>query len=158
MAIPDPPNNSTLVDGLKYAMGVWLKWFGLIQRQMNITPTVIGSVSLSAKNATIAATSISTAPLASGMYRLSVYARVTTAAGVSSSLTPFITYVESGLTKTQTGGALTSNSTTAPGSWTFFARADAQTVLKYGFTYASNAAAAMVYGADVVVEFVPPKA
>ena len=157
--IPEPPYAAPMIDALKRAERVWLKWFQLVQRAANIAPLVLGTVSLSGQNASIAATSVATnGALVGGLYRVSIYARVTTAAGVSSSLAPFVTYVENGIVKTQTGAALTANSTAVPGSWPFLVNIDPATVIKYGFTYASNAAGAMVYGSSIAVESVPPNA
>jgi len=89
---------------------------------------------------------------ASGRYRVSVHARVTTAAGVSSSLIPTISYTSGGVACTQTGAALTANVPNQPASWTVLVKADASTPISYAFAYASVGVPSMVYEADVIVE------
>lgn len=87
----------------------------------------------------------------SGLYRISVYARVTVAASVNSSIAPTITCTDGAVVCTQTGVALTSNATNAPTGWTFLIRADASTPISYSVAYVSNAAG-MTYSLTIKAE------
>ena len=112
MSLPPPPYTDPVVsEKSRQARNSWLKWFELIQRAINIGSAVLGQVSLSAQSASIAATTINMPTLQAGVYQVQMIHRVTTADGVSSSLTPFVTVTESGGTRTYTGSANTSNST-----------------------------------------------
>lgn len=87
-----------------------------------------------------------------GTFRVSVYARVTTVAGVSSSIIPTITTTDGTIITTQSGAALTGNVTNAPASWVFIVACDASTPLSYSTTYASNPAGAMKHSLRFFVE------
>lgn len=156
IVIPEPPYRSPVVSAKAIMLSVWLKWCELLGRALNSSPRVLGYVTLSGLHASIAATSFATPVLAAGLYRVSVTIRPSTAATVSSSIIPFLTATQSGQTTTQTPPyALTANDVTVPATWMFFQRIDTNTVLKYGTTYASVGATAMVYQLDAFVEQVP---
>jgi len=109
-------------------------------------------VTLTAKSASIGSTAINTTTLGAGLYRLTFYARVTTAAAVSSSLTVTFGWTESGVSCAASATAMTGNTTTTTGTGTILVLADANTSLTYSTTYASNPGAAMVYRLTITAE------
>jgi hypothetical protein len=110
------------------------------------------AVSLSAQSAAIAPTSIPLGVVSTGMYRVTTYLRVTTPAGVSSSVTPVIGFTDQGVACTMTGTALTANAINLPLSQTFLVAVDGPGPITYAMTYASNPAAAMVYRLVITCE------
>lgn len=81
-----------------------------------------------------------------GLYRVSVYARVTGPDGVSSSVTPIVSFPNDGVTCQMEGDPpLTSDAIDTPGSWTFFAEVEAPGPISVGSLYASNTPNAMEY-------------
>lgn len=119
--------------------------------RINTTATALVSVVLTAQTAAIATTAL--VPLAaSGRYRIFVHARVTTAAGTSSSLIPTISYTTGGIACTQDGDALTANVPNRPKGWTFVIKVDTATPISYSVAYVSVGIPALVYEADVIVE------
>jgi hypothetical protein len=129
----------------------WLR--ALVKRAQSAAYQAVAAVSVSGQNAAIALTSL--IPSANGRYRVSYHARVTTAAGVSSSLQVTITATEGGVTCNYADAAYTGNATNAPQSGSFVVKADPSTPLSYSTAYASNAAGAMVYTLDITVEQLP---
>lgn len=153
MSLPEPPYNATFYNQLRRVGDVWLKWFELLKRSMNLAPQTVSSVSLSGRTASIAATAMAPASLPSGLYLVSLTQRVTTADNVGSSLTAFLTVTESGLTVTYTGAANTSNATGTGKSDVFAVLIDGSTPIKYGTTYSSTGGApAMTYRLTVRVQ------
>ncbi len=110
-----------------------------------------GSVSLALQQASITATPVPMT-VASGFYRVSVYARRTRAATTSSDLKVDIGFTESGASLTVTTGTDSTNMTSkvVTGSWVL--RVDQTTTITYATTYASVGATPMQYRLDVVVE------
>lgn len=119
--------------------------------RVNAAATALVSVALTAQSAAIPTTALIPLP-ASGRYRVSVHARVTTAAGTSSSLIPTISYTSDGIACTQSGAALTSNDVTQPASWIFLVKADASTPISYATSYTSAGVPALVHDLDLIVE------
>lgn len=158
MPFPDFPYNGQLVTERKTVERVPLKWFGFVTAAFNAAFLRVSNpaISRSALSASIAATSITAPTLAAGLYLITIYAQATTAATTSSSIAPFVTHVVSGVTVTQLAPfALTANTPTNSASWTFLVRSDALAVIKYGVTYGSVGATAMVYRLDVALAQVP---
>jgi hypothetical protein len=110
----------------------------------------VKAIAVAAQAAAIPTTDL--IPLASGLYRVSYRFRVSTAAGVSSSLQLTVTTTEGGIPCTQSSPAYTGNATNAPQSGAFIVKADPSSPLAYSFSYASNPGSAMVFEADVRVE------
>lgn len=130
-------------------------WFLEQQTRTADTPEQLGSVSLTAQGATIAATPVPMPDLTAGMYRVSYAARITRAGSVSSSLTVTIGWTRS-VALTQAGAAMTGNTTATQQNGTFFIRNDANASITYATTYADGGGAiAMQYELDVVVEKLP---
>lgn len=104
------------------------------------------------QSASISSTPLPVGNISSGVYRVSVFLRVTTADGVSSSVTPYVQYPNDGITCTDTGAALTSNNTAQPKGYTFIVESDAPGPISFGTTYVSNTPGQMKYKAVVIIE------
>lgn len=103
-------------------------------------------------SAAIGLTALPVGSLSSALYRVSVFARVTTPDGVSSSVAPQISFINDGVTCAITGAALTTDAIDQPGTWTFFVEVDAPGPISIGTTYASNTPNAMSYDITATVE------
>ena len=130
----------------------WIEWFTRLNLQVNSNPTRLNEVNLTAQSATIAATDFSGGSLNEGLYRLSYYTRITTAAGTSSSLTITLSWTESGVALSSAGAAITGNTTSTTQSGTILVFVDAASPVRYATTYVSVGAPAMVYRASFVIE------
>lgn len=115
-------------------------------------PALYPVVSLTGQNASIGTTPIPLPSLATGAYRLSYFAEITTAAVTSSSLTVTVTFTHNSKTLTFAGAAMTGNLTTTiqTNIWTFLI--DAASPISYATTYASNGAGEMIYSLWIQVE------
>lgn len=87
-----------------------------------------------------------------GLYRVSWYLRKTVADGVSSSVTVTIGWVESSISLTLSGSAVTTDAVTAMQSGTLEIEADNASDITYATAYASNTANQMGYRLTVTVE------
>lgn len=154
-----PPLTTPIIDRDKAGKltGLMTLQFSNWLRAAVLTPITQSSrtlttVSLTDQHASIGATAINTTTLSAGLYRAWWYARVTTAAGVSSSLTVTLGWTESSIALTYAGVAMTGNTTATTQSDGGVVRIDGATNVTYATTYASNAAGAMQYRLDVVLE------
>jgi hypothetical protein len=130
----------------------WEKWLNQLTLAIGSAPLRRGSVSLSAQSASIGATAIPAGALAAGTYRVSYYARVTTAAATSSSLTVTLAWTDGGVAQSAAGAAMTGNSTTTNQTGSVLISVDAGSSITYETTYASNGAGEMRYALTVLVE------
>lgn len=128
----------------------WHGYLLALASRVQTAAITLVSLALTAQSASIATTAIVPLP-ASGRYRVSFHARVTSPASGSSSIVPVVSYTMDGVACTQSGAALVSNAVNAPGSWTFVVKADAATPISYGVTYLS-VGTVMAYALDVVLE------
>lgn len=129
------------------------KWLLTLTDALQVTPQRAGVVALQNQNASIGATLLTLTAIPAGLYRVTFYARVTTAAGVTSSIALNLGWTESGIALAWAFGALTTNTTSTVGSDSFLLRSDGSpSGITYSATYASNPAGAMRYRLDVVVE------
>lgn len=131
---------------------VWQEWFLRIPPTLASIPNIVNVMELAEQNTSLPAADFSQAELPTGLYRASYLARITTAAGVSSSLTVVITWTDRGVTKTLAGAAITGNTTATYQSGSVLIYVDAGTDVTYTTTYASNAAGAMKYGLALTLE------
>lgn len=135
-----------------YLAKAWIIW---IQQSLiayvQACARTIKTFALTGQHATIAATAIPMGTLASGLYRIDVYCRVTTAAATSSSATVAIGFVEGGVSLTKTLPAIAGNTVTSYETLSFLARLDANSPITYAVTYASNPAGQMQFRLDIVV-------
>lgn len=105
-----------------------------------------------ALEASIAPTSLPVPSTSSGLYRVTVYARITRAGTVSSSLIVTIGSTDGSVVCSQSGAALTTNTTASVQSVSFLVRRDQATAITYSTTYASAGATSAQYRLDLLVE------
>ncbi len=117
-------------------------------------PAILTSVALTNQSASIGATPIPLRSVSAGLYRVSYYLRITTAAAVSSSATVTLTWTESGVALTLSGAALTTNTTASVQTGTFLIQSDANAPISYAVTYASNVANTMAFRLSITCEAV----
>lgn len=131
-------------------------WIPYLQSQNTIASTAIrqtsSPVALTGQTASIGVTSIPTSSLGSGLYRVSFYTRITTAAGVSSSLSIGIHWTDGGISCSLSSAALTGNTTSTVGTGTALISIDGASPVSYSTTYASVGAPVMAYSLSVVLE------
>lgn len=130
--------------------GNWLQT-SIVQGVAN-APSTFPSVALTGQHASILTTPMPLPSLATGLYRVSYYAAITTADGVSSSLTVTLTWTESTLSKSVSGTAITGNTTTTVQSGTALLVLDAASPISYSTVYASNTPATMQYRLTILLE------
>lgn len=131
-------------------------WFTItLLPRVGQTPNVFGRtppLELTGQNAALALTALPLGSLSSGLFRVTTYLRVTTADGVSSSVQPVLTFIDSGVTCTMTGTALTTDTITTPLSQTFLVAVDQPGPISISTNYVSNTPNAMAYTLVVIVE------
>ncbi len=157
--LPPLPAGTPLVQkaapGIPFGMitNPWVKYL-----QLSLVPAVESAPqaaivkTLTTQNASIGTTPFALGSVPAGLYRVSYYARVTTAAATSSSLTVTLSWTDGAVPCAFSGAALTSNTTASIQSNTILIRSDAAGAINYATTYASNAAGQMVYRLDLIVE------
>lgn len=129
----------------------WVKYFTNRDDAISSTAERLDIVSLTAQSASIGATAIPVGALPAGLYRVTYYARITTAATTNSSLTVTISFTDT-TSPSFAGSAMTGNTTTTvqSNSWTFYN--DQSAPITYATTYASTGATAMQYSLRIVLE------
>jgi hypothetical protein len=134
----------------------WSRWLDQLRTRINLCPERIGTVSLTTQAASISVTDVPTPTLHTGLYRISYYARITRAATTSSSLTVSVGWTDRTASCSESGAALTGNTTATAQSGTFFLQVDSASAVTYATTYASSGGTTMQYALDVTVEEVRP--
>jgi hypothetical protein len=130
----------------------WVEFFNRWVGQTNASPFVQNSVAVTAQSASIGATDFSGGALGAGYYRLTYYARITQAAGTSSSLTVTFSWTESAVALAVSGAAMTGNTTTTVQSGSVMVLIDDAAPISYSTTYASVGVPVMQYRLSVVIE------
>jgi hypothetical protein len=157
MALPPdpPPYIAPIAEGRPEVMGsAWMRWFQatVFNSLASASRTLPAIIALTGQGAAIGTTNIPLPAITAGQYILSYYARITTAAGVSSSLTVTLGWTESSIPLTFSGVPMTGNTTTTVQSGSIMVVADGNTPLNYSTAYASNAAGVMKYRLTVIVQ------
>ena len=151
-----PPFGDAFVDKDLRLTSDAFNWFLItLLPAVEQTPNVFGvspPVEIENQNASIAATSIPLGSVPTGLYRVSIYTRITSPDGVSSSVTPFINFPDEGVSCTLTGTAMTSDAINLPQSQDFLIAVDSPGPIQYGVTYASNTPGAAIFKMTVTVE------
>ena len=158
MPLPRVPLLSALVTTTSHATEAFSRWLTALQVAVNRCAAIVssdGTVSLTAQTAAIAATTIPILTVTAGLYRVSYTLRVTTAAGVTSSVQLTIGWTAGTVAQTEVGANVNGNTTASHDEGCFLLRADNATTLTYSTAYASNAANAMNYSLDIRVEQLP---
>lgn len=114
--------------------------------------TLLTPVSLTNQSATIAVTPIPLPALASGVYRITTYARITTADGAGSSLAVTIGWTESTVSLSKPFAAMTGDTTTTVDSQTFTMVIDQASPITYAAAYSSTTPAKMRFRLTVKIE------
>ncbi len=142
------------LDGLPNTFNFrWLRLFRDQGSQIAANPSRVTTITEATQSASIPTTAIGTDPLAEGLYRVSAYVRVTSPAATSSSIAVSIAWSDGGVTCSAVlVAAVTGNTTSSTGAGTLLVHIDASTPISYSATYASNAAAEMVYTLSIVLE------
>lgn len=136
----------------------WTDWFERCPGTFHAIPSILSVTSLEEQNAAISATDFAdTKDLAAGLYLVLYHARITTAAGTSSSLTVTVGWTEGAVAQTQAGAAMTGNTTTTHQSGVFLIRSDPDESITYETAYASNAAGVMQYSLDLALAWIRPQ-
>lgn len=152
VTLPPIPYDAPIEEGGKNPISqAYYLWLFELQGRTESAAEGLDSVSLTNQSAAISATPIVVTQTA-GLFRISWYLRITTAATTSSSATVTIGWTETGVALTKSGPAVTGNTTTTTDSGTFLIRSDAAAALTYAVSYATSGATAMKYRLDVVVE------
>ena len=130
----------------------WWQWFSDLKLEVDEKPARRTTVNLSGQSASIATTALPILTVSPGIWRISYAVRVTTVAGVSSSIQVTLTWTEGTVVQTESGAALAGNLTTTREGATRIIRSDSASPISYSTTYASDAATAMRYSLDIVAE------
>ena len=149
---PFPVRTGVSLEGNRLMTRPWVAWLSDMVDRLDASPVRVANVSLTAKTASISATAFDRASKDAGMYRVGYFARITTAATTSSSLTVTISGTNGGVAVSFAGAALTGNTTATVQSGNIYIQADAATDVKYATTYASSGGTAMVYSLWVTLE------
>ena len=130
----------------------WQTWFLALWGCVNLTPQQRKRVTVSTQGASIAATDISLAAIPARIYHVGVFARVTRAGSVSSSLNVTIRGIDDGVTYDRATGAVTTNTTGTNLCVSFPMRIDKDGPIQYLVTYADGGGANnMLYDLEIVV-------
>lgn len=136
----------------------WLQWFKNVRSACNASALVMLIVT-GTGTGSLGPTLFALPVLATGVYRVSFFLQVTTAAGVSSALTPKLhaTNNIAGVpgANVQTGPSLVSNDITVPGSMLFTQQIASSTTLSWELVYGSVGVQTMAYQYAIVVEQLP---
>lgn len=117
-------------------------------------PSRVGTpIALVNQSGNIGTTPATDATLTAGLYRVTYYARIMVADGVSSSLTVTITWDDGGVTCSHQFAAITGDTTSTTGSESYMVLIDAPPIT-FTTAYASNTPGAMQYKLSISVEAV----
>lgn len=143
------PNPFTDKDGnLKDAP---LLWLGKLRKLINTTAAAVATVSLANHGAAILTTTAYTPTLA-GVFRVSYFLIITTAAGVSSAAQITIGFMTGTVAQTKVGANVNGNTTTSYDQGVVFIRSDAGKPITYAVSYASNLAGVMKFRLELAIE------
>ena len=158
MALSQVPFRTPILQGVREAITrEWVRYLQSIVDVLNVAARKLALTSLTGQTASLSATALDTGALNPGVYRVSYTARITTAATTSSSLTVTISWMDGNVSQSQSGAAMTGNTTTTQQNASFLIHVGTNTlssndVAKYATTYVSSGATAMKYSLYVMVE------
>ena len=132
----------------------WAEFLSLMALNVQRSSTRLSSVSLTSQAASISATDLTNGAIKDGLYRVTYYARIMRAAGISSSLDVTLSWTDGGVAQSQTGASITGNSTTSLQSVSFLIHADASSPINYATVRVSAGVPSMLYRLDVVLEVI----
>jgi|DEB0MinimDraft_3_1074331.scaffolds.fasta_scaffold02359_9 hypothetical protein len=123
----------------------WIQWITGVYTALKAVVRNVGYVNVEDHAASIAATDIETPSLPQGLYQVSYTTRVTQAASTSSSLVVTVSWTDNGVSCSQSGVALTGNTTSTQQSGFLLIQIDSGSVVRYSTTYASVGGTPMQY-------------
>jgi len=126
-------------------------WLITLADRVNETPVMLASETATGQVASITATNFALTSVLPGLYRLSMAARVTTAATTSSSLIVTFGWTQA-VACTTSSVAMTGNTTATTSTLSVLVRVDQNSAITYATTYASAGATPMAYRLDVTCE------
>lgn len=131
----------------------WLEFLTAQGASINQSAARVTTVRLANRTASIGTTPIPSPSLSAGLYRVSVYARITRAASVSSSLIVTVGWTELGLSLLDPWPAVTGNTVTSVlTSPPKVVQIDGATPVSYATTYVSVGGTTMEYELMIVLE------
>lgn len=158
MALPPIPWKVPLVERFGEQLtgrANWGAWFLALHNAVDATAQRTGrALGITAQAASLAATTLVPVP-ATGLYRVTYYARISRAATVSSSLTVTIRWTDGSVALTLPGAALIANTTTTFQTVSVVLQADQGAAIEIETTYATSGATTMQYALSARVEAVP---
>jgi hypothetical protein len=154
MANPPMPSRDAMIDREGIVRRTWQVWFRNLTNTVNDAPSRIQTVSLVNQSASIGATSIPSTTLTAGLYRVTWYLRISTAAGTSSSVTVTLGWTDDTVTMSLSGAAVTGNTTTTSQTQTSLLAVDNASPVTYATVYSSAGAPTMQYALDITLEAV----
>lgn len=116
------------------------------------TSILPNGIAATGQHASITTTNLPLTTTASATYRVSWFVHITTAAVTSSSVTVVLGATDGGVPYTQSGVAVTGNTTATTGSGMVIMASDQASPLTYAVTYASNGAGEAQYTLVLVTE------
>jgi|TARA_B100000949_G_C14289143_1_gene456179 hypothetical protein len=158
MALAQVPFRTPFLQGVhEIVTREWVRYLQSIVDVLNRASRKLALVSATGQTASVSATTVDTGSLDPAVYRVSYSARITTAASTSSSLTVTISWVDGDVAQSQSGAAMTGNTTATQQNASFLIHVGpnalvANDVVTYATTYASSGATAMQYSLYVMVE------
>jgi len=158
MALSQVPFRNPILQGFRELVTrEWVRYLQSVVDVLNVAARKLALTSLTGKTASLSATALETGALNPGVYRVSYAARITTAASTSSSLTVTISWMDGNVAQTQSGAAMTGNTTATQQNGSFLIHNGPNTsstndVVKYATTYASSGGTGMQYSLYVMVE------
>lgn len=117
----------------------WRKFFAALGSAVDNSSVSVVTVPVVITGA-VGVTPFPVASVRTGMYRVSVYTRITTPASVTSSLIPTIGWTNDGVNCSKALSDNAGNTTDSTTADTLPIQVDGGTAITYGFAYASNAA------------------
>lgn len=117
-------------------------------------PVLISKAVLAGQSTSLSPSVIASGALNAGLYRITWYARITTVASVSSSLTVTIAWTDDAVSLSYAGAAITGNTITTTQTASILLETDANSPITYETTYAT-VGTTMVYKLDVALEKIP---
>lgn len=131
----------------------WGRWFADIVKVSSQSPNrIVDPIEAETQGASIATSTLAPGQTAAGLYRVTWYFRITTPAGVSSSLQVTIGFTDHGQAMSLSGNVVATNTVTSAQTATVMFYSDELTPITYSTTYASNPAGAMQYQLYITLE------
>lgn len=131
----------------------WQVWLRDLTTTATNAVALVQTVSLVGQAASIGTTSIPSIGLTTGLYRVTWYLRITTAATTSSSVAVSFGWTDT-VSATLSGAAVTGNTVTTIQTGTGMFVVDAASPVTYTTSYSSAGATAMQYALSVTLEAV----